>query len=59
MKTPPQEVEARWDKTWTVYRALINCGSERYLEGQQNVKIFNSNVKAVLLYASESWYLVL
>jgi len=49
-----QDVEARLGKARTVFRRWINCGNPKSLEEQLKYE-YSTNVKTVLLYASESW----
>ena len=50
-----QDVEARLGKARVAFRAMDKLWTSQVLGRATKVKIFNSNVKAVLLYASESW----
>ena len=54
-----QDVEARLGKDITVYRAMDKLWKSKIIGRATQVKIFNSNVKAVLLYVSESWPITL
>ena len=49
-----QDVEARLGKARTVYRAIDKWWKTKIIGRAAKVTIFNSIVKAVLLYASES-----
>jgi len=37
---------------------FINYGNQKIIERTTKVKIFNSNVKTMLFYASESWTII-
>jgi len=50
-----QDVEARLGKARLAFRAMDKLWTYQILGKAMKVKIFNSSVKAVLLYASESW----
>ena len=50
-----QDVEARLGKARVAFIAMDKLWSSQVFERATKVKIFNSNVKAVLFYASESW----
>ena len=50
-----QDVEARLGKARTDYRAVDKLSKSKIIGRTTNVKIFNSNIKAVLLYVSKSW----
>jgi len=50
-----QVVEARLEKAWLAFRATDKLWTSHIFGRATKVKIFNSNVKAILLYASKSW----
>ena len=49
------DVKARIGKARAVFLQLKNVWSSKDLTLQTKIKIFNSNVKPVLLYGSETW----
>ena len=50
-----QDVEARLGKARVAFRAMDKLWTSQVFGRATKVKIFNSNVKAVFLYASECW----
>ena len=51
------DVKARIGKASTAFLQLKNIWSSKILRNSTKMKIFNSNVKSVLLYGSETWRL--
>jgi len=49
-----QDVEARLGKARSTFKARDKLSKSKIIGRAMKIKIFNSNVKAVLLYASES-----
>ncbi|VDO56787.1 unnamed protein product [Schistosoma margrebowiei] len=49
------DVEARIRKTRTAFLQLKNIWNSKHLQTNIKVRIFNTNVKAVLLYGAENW----
>jgi len=50
-----QDVEARLGKARVAFRAMDKLWTSQVFGRATKAKIFNSNVKAVLVYASEFW----
>jgi len=50
-----QDVEAIQKKARSTFKAMDKLWKSKEIGRATKIKIFNSNVKAVLLYASESW----
>ena len=50
-----QDVEARLGKARSTFRSMDKLWKSKIIGRTTKVRIFNSNVKAILLYASESW----
>ena len=49
------DVKVRIGKARVAYLQLKNIWSAKYLTTQTKIRIFNSNVKSVLLYGAETW----
>ncbi|VDP25598.1 unnamed protein product [Schistosoma margrebowiei] len=49
------DVKARIGKTRTAFLQLMNIWNSKQLSTKIKVRIFNTNVKAVLLYGAETW----
>jgi hypothetical protein len=50
-----EDVKTRIQKARAAFATLKNIWSSRVIRNKTKVRIFNSNVKAVLLYGAESW----
>ena len=50
-----QDVKGRIQKARVAFIMLKNIWSSKELRKDIKIKIFNSNIKAVLLYGSETW----
>ncbi|RXN30979.1 endonuclease-reverse transcriptase [Labeo rohita] len=49
------DVKARIGKAMTAFLQLKNIWSSRDLSFKTKIRVFNTNVKSVLLYGSETW----
>ncbi|VDP04016.1 unnamed protein product [Schistosoma margrebowiei] len=49
------DVKARIDKSRAAYSQLRNVWNSKQLSTNTKVRIFNTNVKTVLLYGAETW----
>ena len=49
------DVKSRIGKARTAFTLLRNIWKSRQLKTKTKIRFFNSNVKAVLLYGSETW----
>ena len=49
------DVKARIQKAKVAFIMLKNIWSSKELRKDTKIKIFNSNIKAILLYGSETW----
>jgi len=53
-----QDVQARIQKARTAFAMLKNIWQSRKISQKTKLRIFNTNVKAVLLYGSETWRII-
>ncbi|XP_062702683.1 uncharacterized protein LOC134285601 [Aedes albopictus] len=49
------DIGARIEKTRAAFASLRNVWKNNQISQRTKIRIFNSNVKSVLLYASETW----
>lgn len=52
-----EDVNARINKARTAFSQLNKIWDSKILRQKTKIKIFNSNVKSILLYGSETWFL--
>ena len=55
MKSKRKAVEATLGKARTVFRAMDKLWKSKIIRRGTKIRISNSNVKAILLHASQSW----